>query len=66
MQHQPKISLGLVFVDSEGTRDDSGEQAPREIPRHLKYSFPASFAMADNESSDDDSMSLESESIDST
>ena len=60
------ISLGLVFVDSEGTRDDSGEQAPREIPRHSKYSFPTSFAMADDESSDDDSMSLESESIDST
>ena len=33
MQHQPKISLGLVFVDSEGSRDESGEQAPTEKAR---------------------------------
>ena len=63
---QPKISLGIVFVNSEGSKDDSGEQAPREIPRHTKFSFPTSIVMADHESSDEESMSLESHSIDST
>ena len=63
---QPKFSLGLVFVDSAGSDHEDGESAPQVPIRHPKFTFPTSIEVRDDESSEDDSMSLESHSEDFT